>query len=215
MGELVEVFPEDSIVDGELVALGVDAAGRVGQDFNRVGATVFGGGEDRLSFVIFEAVRLAGRDLRREPWHVRRARLEDVSCPPGLAVSTIEVFPAEEAVHLELVGLGFEGSVLKHRGGHYHAGWRSPGWRKVKTRAMSRAVIEVVAADRVSGVVERVGCRAAADPDRLTWACVWPGPLRHDLTSEPRRALGRCAEVAFTHRTITGALREARLTRLD
>ena len=67
-------------------------------------------------------------------------------------------------------------------------------------------------ADRGTGIVERVGCRAADDPGRLTWATVWSAAHRGRLTRDPRAAIGREATVTYTHRTIAGALREARLT---
>jgi hypothetical protein len=124
----------------------------------------------------------------------------------------IDVFAADPGVHERLLALGFEGSVLKRRDGRYLPGTRSVSWRKLKTRAMSAATLEVAANDRVSGVVERVGCRAADDPDRLTWAVVWSAELRGRLTHDPRSAIGRAVTITYTHRTITGALREARLT---
>jgi hypothetical protein len=76
------------------------------------------------------------------------------------------------------------------------------------------AVVEVAIAERSSRIVERVGCRAAADPDRLTWATVWHPAHRMRLTRDPAAAIGRAATVTYTHRTVVGALREARLTDL-
>jgi hypothetical protein len=46
----------------------------------------------------------------------------------------------------------------------------------------------------------------------VTWAIVWSRLLRARLTRDPRSALGREATVIYTHRTIAGALRQARLT---
>jgi hypothetical protein len=77
------------------------------------------------------------------------------------------------------------------------------------------AVVQIAAADRCNGIVERVGCRTTANPDRLTWAIVWSPVLRARLTRDPRSAIGRDATVVYTHRTITGALREARLTHMS
>jgi hypothetical protein len=98
--------------------------------------------------------------------------------------------------------------------------WRNPGrslpgqrarsWRKHKTRAITPAVVEVAIADRASAVVERIGCRAADDPSRLTWAAVWHPAYRTRLTREPPTAIGRDVTLIYTHRTVVGALREAR-----
>jgi hypothetical protein len=105
--------------------------------------------------------------------------------------------------------------VLKRRDGHYLAGQRSSSWRKHKTRARSAATVEVAIADRTSKIVERIGCRAADDPGRLTWAAVWHPAHRARLTRDPAGAVGRDATLTYTHRTVAGALREARLTGLN
>jgi bifunctional non-homologous end joining protein LigD len=210
--ELVELLPDGSVIDGELVALAQGPGGNVGQDFGRLSRVLFGRSDQRLSLVVFDAPQLAGESLAGRPWHERRSALEAALPAAGENVSLIDVFAADPAVHECLLALGFEGSVLKRRDGRYLPGTRSASWRKLKTRAMSAATLEVAAADRVSGVVERVGCRAVDDPDRLTWAVVWSAELRARLTHDSRSAIGRDLTITYTHRTITGALREARLT---
>ena len=212
--ELVELLPDQSVVDGELVALACGPDGEPGQDFNRLWGTVFGGADDRLSLVVFDAPQLAGEQLADRPWHERRSALEAALPAAGAAVSLIDVFDADQVVHNQLVTLGFEGSVLKRRDGRYLPGQRSRSWRKHKTRASTPAVVEVAIADRASAVVERIGCRAADDPDRLTWAAVWHPAHRRRLTRDPHTAIGRDVTLTYTHRTVAGALREARLTDL-
>ena len=212
--ELVELLPDRSVIDGELVALAPGPQGKPGQDFNRLWRTVFGGGDDHLSLVVFDAPVLAGEPLAARPWHERRSALAAALPTTGSAVSLIDVFDADQLVHERLVALGFEGSVLKRRDGRYLAGQRSRSWRKHKTRASSAAIVEVAIADRSSKIVERIGCRAADDPDRLTWATVWHPAHRMRLTRDPVSAIGRDATVTYTHRTVAGALREARLTDL-
>ena len=213
--ELVELLPDRSIIDGEIVALAPGPQGEPGQDFDRLSRTIFGRGEDRLWLVVFDATRLGGEPLAGRPWHERRRALE-VTLPTvaGASVGLIEVFDADPDVHARLLTLGFEGSVLKRRDGRYLPGRRSRAWRKLKTSSSSPAVVEVAAVDRGSGIVERVGCRVADAPDQLTWAIVWGHGLRAELTHDPASAIGRDATVAYTHRTVAGALREARLTTL-
>lgn len=121
--------------------------------------TVFGGGDDHLSLVVFDAPMLAGEPLAARPWRERRSALAAALPTTGSAVSLIDVFDADELVHKRLLALGFEGSVLKRRDGRYLAGQRSRTWRKHKTRASSAAVVEVAIADRSSKMVERIGCR--------------------------------------------------------
>jgi hypothetical protein len=104
--------------------------------------------------------------------------------------------------------------LFKRRDGRYLAGRRSSSWRKHKTRARSAATVEVAIGDRASKIVARVGCRAADDPGRLTWATVWHPAHRMRLTRDPAGAIGRDATLNYTHRTVGGALREARLTDL-
>ena len=191
--ELVELLPDRSVIDGELVALARDPRGKPGQDFNRLWRTVFGRADDRLSLVVFDAPVLAGERLATLPWHERRSALRDALPTSGSAISLIDVFDANPRVHERLVALGFEGSVLKRRDGRYLPGQRSRSWRKHKTRASSAAIIEAAIADPASKIVERMGCRAADDPDRLTWATVWHPAHRRRLTRDPTGAIGRDA----------------------
>jgi hypothetical protein len=107
----------------------------------------------------------------------------------------VHVFPAEASVHERLVALGFEGSVLKRRDSRYRPGQRSSAWQKVKTRARTRAKLEIVHVDRHDGRVHR----AAHDTGRLTWLVVWGGKPGAELTADPVAAVGREADLIYTH----------------
>ena len=81
VSELRQLVPDGTLVDGELVALGRAANGDVGQDFDRIAPTVFGRHHHTLTFVVFDAPRLAGEELtgrgtndapRRADPHARR-----------------------------------------------------------------------------------------------------------------------------------------------
>jgi bifunctional non-homologous end joining protein LigD len=95
--ELVELLPDGSVIDGELVALAPGPQGEPGQDFNRLWRTVFGAGDDQLSLVVFDAPVLAGEPLDARPWHERRSALEAALPRSGTAVSLIDVFDADPA----------------------------------------------------------------------------------------------------------------------
>lgn len=91
---------------------------------------------------------------------------------------------------------------------------RGLGREEAQTHSSSAAVVEVAVAERGTGIVERVGCRVEDDLGRLTWATVWSAAHRGRLTRDPPGSIGRQATVTYTHRTIAGALREARVTDL-
>ena len=153
--------------------------------------------------------------MAHQPAVARAPRpFEDALAQAGRHVSLVHTLPAEIAVHEQLLALGFEGSVLKRRDGRYRPGQRSSSWRKVKTRARTRARLELVHLDRDTKRAQRVACRAAHDPTRRTWAVVWGGELAAELSTDPAAAVGRAAELTYTHRTVAGVLREARLTAL-
>jgi hypothetical protein len=187
------------------------ARGRGGepdQDFDRLSRTIFGRADHDVCLVVFDALQLAGDRLTGRAWHERRSTLEAVLPALGVAVSVIDVFEADPAIHARLVALGFEGSVLKRRDGRYcpvvaHALGASsrrdqrPGDGRDRGRR-----------SRGSGIVERVGCRAAAEPDRLTWAIVWNPMLRARLTRDPRSAIGR--EATVSTRTARSPARSAK-----
>ena len=78
VGELRELVPDGGLVDGEFVALGRAANGDIGQDFDRIGPTVFGCHDHALTFVVFGAPRVAGEELAARPWHERREALEQI-----------------------------------------------------------------------------------------------------------------------------------------
>lgn len=89
--------------------------------------------EHPAHFVAFDLLHLAGRDLAREPYRVRRAELERVftdhmlSEPWILTPSTTD--PAEVALWLTAwVPLGIEGIVLKQLTAPYRGGKR--GWHQ-------------------------------------------------------------------------------------
>jgi hypothetical protein len=50
---------------------------------------------------------------------------------------------------------------------------------------------------------------------RLTWAAAWGPGVRQSLTAGGRVLVGREVMLTYTHRTVIGALREARVTALS
>nr|WP_053711697.1 hypothetical protein [Streptomyces sp. NRRL B-3648] len=100
------------------------------------------------SFVAFDVLQAGGRLLLKEPYAVRRARLErlfteDAVAPPWLLCrATDDVRVAQEWLTTWTRQPGVEGLVIKGRAQHYLPGVR--GWYKVRRRDTTEAVIGAI-----------------------------------------------------------------------
>lgn len=144
LGALLARFdgcPVDSIFDGELVAIS-ERDGQPAQDFATVTRAVFTGNSaaaERLRFVGFDVLRLAGEDLRRRAWRDRDERLRD-ALPTCERVRAVSSQPASPQAHTAIVALGFEGTVLKRPGSLYRPG-RHGAWIKHKARHVAAGTL--------------------------------------------------------------------------
>jgi ATP-dependent DNA ligase len=94
------------------------------------------------SFVAFDILTLAGRDLRGLPYRKRRNRLRrllaDAAPPLALMPATRELGGAQAWMHNHTEA-GVEGVVVKHRDHGYRP--RRRCWWKVRTRTTADAVV--------------------------------------------------------------------------
>ena len=81
----------------------------------------------------FDLLELDGRDLHREPWSERRAKLARLLRGAGHGVQLSEHLEGNdgEAMFRHVCAMGLEGIVAKRRDKPYRSG-RSPDWIKVK-----------------------------------------------------------------------------------
>jgi len=138
--ELAQLLVDGGRVDGELLALDTDGK----PDFSALHHADQHGTRDKganLRYMVFDVLRLAGRDLTGEPWNVRRelleqlAETEHVVIPPAYTGSFDTAWRAAEE-------LGLEGVVAKRTDAAYAPGERSRAWLKVK-RALHQEVVVV------------------------------------------------------------------------
>jgi bifunctional non-homologous end joining protein LigD len=119
---------EDAVLDGELVA------------FVRGDSTSFAelrevlGGRSRrpLTFVAFDILAAAGRDLRDEPWAARRKELERVVVPDDEAVRFVTRLGSDgKRAFARACRAGLEGIISKRIDAPYRSA-RTREWLKVK-----------------------------------------------------------------------------------
>jgi len=129
-------LPNETVVDGELVAFGDD--GR--PSFN---ALQNYSASAPVLFYVFDVIMLAGRDLRNETLESRRRLLEDKIVPK--LVEPVRYAAEINATLRDLIhsvkAQGFEGVVAKRRNSFYEAGRRSGAWLKMRVNRGQEFVI--------------------------------------------------------------------------
>ena len=125
----------DAVIDGEAVAAGQGGA----PDFSALQTAMSEGGP--VQAVVFDLLRIDGRDLRDRPLRERRERLRDLVGEGRGPVRFGDSITADGAQVLERAcDLGAEGVVSKRADGPYRSG-RAKGWLKAKCARRAEAVI--------------------------------------------------------------------------
>jgi bifunctional non-homologous end joining protein LigD len=129
-------LPNETVVDGELVAFGDDGRPSFNALQNHSASTP-------VLFYVFDVMMLAGRDLRNETLESRRRLLENKIVPklaePARYAAEIDA-TLRDLIH-SVKAQGFEGVVAKRRNSLYEAGRRSGAWLKMRVNRGQEFVI--------------------------------------------------------------------------
>ncbi len=146
-----EKFPEiaeaagkglsDGVYDGEICAVDENNV----TVFSSLQAALSDGKTDRLIFFVFDALFLAGDDLRQEPLTARKEKLKaEIAGLKGNAAKIIQYVDHVEGSGSEVwksaVKMGLEGIISKRANAPYRGG-RGHGWEKSKARPGHEVVI--------------------------------------------------------------------------
>ena len=134
----------DLLVDGEVIALNEDGLPdfRVLQERMHVrSATSVARLVKRVpaTFMVFDLLRLDGKDLTTEPLEVRRERLADVL--DGAAWQVPASYDDGQMLYDSAVHQGLEGIVSKKLGSRYYFGQRTKEWLKFPHRERGSYVV--------------------------------------------------------------------------
>jgi bifunctional non-homologous end joining protein LigD len=133
--EALSDLPEDTIIDGELVAL--DESGR--PEFNRL--QNYSDAYQHIRYFVFDVLVLKGRDLRNLRLSERRKHLALLPFTDQRIVLS-EVFDVPAETMLAAVKQqGLEGVVAKRKDSLYESGKRSGAWVKHRVNAGQEFVI--------------------------------------------------------------------------
>jgi DNA ligase D-like protein (predicted ligase) len=129
-------LPDDTVIDGELVA--IDDDGR--PSFNALQNSAV---STSVLLYVFDVIVLDGRDLRNETLEVRRQLLEEKVVPklaePVRYAGELRA-NLRDLIH-SVKEQGFEGLVAKRRTSRYESGRRSGAWLKMRVNRGQEFVI--------------------------------------------------------------------------
>ena len=137
-----EAIPADCVLDGEVVAL--DDLGRPSFALlsPRIQRSAPPGTVTRpVTYVVFDVLRVAGRDVLDQPYDERRRLLADLVAPDDPRIVVAEAFDDGAALLAGTEAAGLEGVVAKRRSSRYQPGVRSADWIKVPHRRTRSYVI--------------------------------------------------------------------------
>ena len=130
-------LPSDTVIDGELIALGDD--GR--PSFNAL--QNYGSASTPILYFVFDVMVFEGRDVKTETLDSRRELLEQRIVPkltePVRYVGTLDA-SLRDLVH-SVKAQGLEGLVAKRRDSRYEPGLRSGAWMKMRINQGQEFVI--------------------------------------------------------------------------
>ena len=133
LAPLADALPVDDVVlDGELVVL--DEAGR--PSFNEIQKH-----EHAATLMLFDVLRLDGRDVTSLPWHERRALLDTLALAGGTWQTPRVVEGDVDVAVATARQLGMEGVVAKRVDSPYRPGKRTTAWQKYKLSARQELVV--------------------------------------------------------------------------
>ncbi|MFN8073843.1 MAG: non-homologous end-joining DNA ligase [Kineosporiaceae bacterium] len=154
--QVAELFPElraalgavaeqDVLLDGELVVMrdGVPSFAAMADRFTsadprRAAALAV---RAPVRFVVFDVLRLGGRDLTAVAWRQRREELDELSGRAERGWYASPVFDDGEALLAATLEQGLEGAMAKRRASRYVPGARSLDWVKVPHRRSATCVV--------------------------------------------------------------------------
>ena len=130
-------LPDDTVIDGEVVAFDEDGRPSFGALQN------YGSSATPVIFYVFDLLMLSGKDTTRAPLEERLALLEQSVLPtltePVRYTGALDARLSDLIVSVKAQGL--EGLVAKRRDSRYEPGLRSGAWQKMRVNRGQEFVI--------------------------------------------------------------------------
>ena len=133
--EALADLPDDTIIDGEIVAL--DESGR--PDFNLL--QNFRSAAKHINYFVFDLIVLQGQDLTSLPLIERRSRMRSLTFSSPLVRLCEQFESSGEEMIAAVRQLGLEGVIGKRKDSRYEIGKRTGSWIKYRINRGQELVI--------------------------------------------------------------------------
>lgn len=220
--ELLKLFPPNTVLDGEIVALQQIVDDDTGElsivnDFEHVQSIMLSKPDKAvakakakrpLDYMLFDCMYFDGQDVRLLPFEDRRQLLQDrFMLEVAWAMQRISLTSSGDATqekHDKLVAMGFEGTICKRKDGLYLSGKRPKDQMKLKVQTeVDVVLIDVKPGTPGSQFDGMVGALIFGQP-----LADMPQELRNNVSSKDVRVLdgvdyvirGKCSGITFTER---------------
>jgi DNA ligase-1 len=155
IAEHARAFPDDVILDGEIIALGegrrltfFDLQKRLGRKTETADLFAIASADVPVVFVAFDLLFLDGRSLLKTPLRERRKLLRTLKLPPQFQVSEVASADSAGAIEREFKNARLrsnEGLMIKDPESFYSPGRRGMFWFKLKKELATLDVVVVAA----------------------------------------------------------------------
>jgi ATP-dependent DNA ligase len=218
---LLNVFPADSIVDGEFVAF---QEGSQANDWGAVQSAIGSSRPNaaqraRVHYAVFDVLRLDGNETAQLAYSDRRLVLADkLKDDNGMRLIRVPSFEVEsreegETLHELILHNGYEGSVWKKGRSSYSYGTRSRLWQKWKPQQDADVLITgfEVGNGKFAGMI---GAVRFVHGDAEGKCSGMSDRVRQDMTDNPDAYVGRIMEIRHHGAMPSGKLRHPQFVRM-
>lgn len=202
LNELSAIFPDSTVVDGEIID-GEDIV----HGWNNV-QTICSSQTPHvpttnspcLKYVIFDILYYRGKDVRNLSWNQRRDILEEcftsIDNNSNLMISSI--YAPQKEWYDDIIKKGYEGIVIKRKNSPY-VGGRSGAWNKIKPQTHQNQEAEIIGLPlEGKGKYENmVGSIEFKLANGIKGHCSgFSDQIRKELTENPEQYMGKIIEIS-------------------
>lgn len=219
--DALRYLPPGTWLDGEAVQFNEDGTQHWGGAQSVLGSHATRRMQrEQVKYVIFDVLAFAGEDVRPRPFRERRELLEKLFLALSDAgvnhiILSMQLAPTDEN-HEMIIGMGFEGTMVKHLDAPYRSGKRVKTSLKLKAVDTEDVIITGFKAPKPGWIANAklIGSIEFITDEGVTGYCSgMTVPERTYITQRQAELIGTVIEVSYMTKLPSGSLRHANFVR--